>query len=202
MKNSAIIIFQKNAELGKVKTRLAKDVGDQTALEIYGQLCAFTHEVCKQVPVEKHLYFSTFIPEIKSPDSSYFFHLQQGEGLGERMSNAFADLFQSDYKKILIIGTDCPEISPQLLEDAFSFLDKTEVVIGPAEDGGYYLLGMRRFFPQLFQNINWSTPEVVKQTKNRLESSKISYHLLPVHTDIDTLEDWKKIKDLIEFTYE
>ncbi|MFC3414626.1 TIGR04282 family arsenosugar biosynthesis glycosyltransferase [Algoriphagus hitonicola] len=202
MKKSAIIIFQKNAELGKVKTRLAKDVGDEIALQIYHQLCAFTHEVCRQVSVDKYLYFSRFISEIHFSDSSYFFRVQRGGDLGERMSNAFEDLFKNDYEKILIIGTDCPEISSHLLEEAFSLLDKSEVVIGPAEDGGYYLLGMRRFFPQLFQNISWSTSEVVKQTKNRLESGKISYQLLPVHTDIDTLEDWKKMKDLIDLTYE
>ncbi|WP_297337419.1 TIGR04282 family arsenosugar biosynthesis glycosyltransferase [Algoriphagus sp.] len=202
MKKSAIIIFQKNAELGKVKTRLAKDLGDQTALAIYGQLCAYTHSVCKQVSVEKYLYFSNFIPQESSPDSSYRFRLQRGKELGERMSNAFYDLFQSDFEKVLIIGTDCPEITPDLLSEAFARLDRSEVVMGPAEDGGYYLLGMREFFPQLFQQMEWSTSEVAIQTKKRLETGKISYELLPLLTDIDTIEDLEKIKDLIDFSYD
>lgn len=202
MKKSAILIFQKNAELGKVKTRLAKDVGNESALEIYNQLCELTHEVCKEVPVDKHLYFSSFIPEIHPTEPSYFFHIQKGEDLGERMSNAFGEMFRKGYQKLLIIGTDCPEISTQLLLEAFSLLEESEVVLGPAEDGGYYLLGMGRYFPQLFQNIHWSTSEVVNQTKNILESGNISYRLLPVRTDIDTLEDWIKIKNLIKLPHE
>lgn len=202
MEKNGILIFQKNAELGKVKTRLAKDVGKESALQIYTQLCELTHEVCKEVPVEKHLYFSSFIPEDLPRDSSYFFHIQKGGDLGERMSDAFEEMFGKGYERLLIIGTDCPEISTQLLEEAFSLLEKNEVVLGPAKDGGYYLLGMRRYFPQLFQNINWSTSEVVNQTKKKLESGKISYQLLPVRTDIDTLEDWIKIKDLIKLPHE
>ena len=119
MEKSAIIIFQKNAELGKVKTRLANDLGDQTALKIYDRLCALTHHICSQVPVDKFLYYSNFLPEDKPRYASYHFKVQTGIGLGARMSNAFSDIFYAGYQKILIIGTDCAEISPDLFFGGF-----------------------------------------------------------------------------------
>lgn len=197
MNDSAIIIFQKNAELGKVKTRLARDLGDHKALEIYEGLCDFTHEVCRKVEVDKFLYYSNFIPQLKPSFDSYHFRIQSGEGLGERMSNAFADVFSQDYQKVLIIGTDCAEISPDLIEDAFDQLEKNEVVIGPAVDGGYYLLGMGKYFPQIFKEVNWSTAEVLIQTRANLNSAGISFAELAIKSDIDTLEDWERLKSIL-----
>jgi rSAM/selenodomain-associated transferase 1 len=198
MEKSAIIIFQKNAELGKVKTRLAKDLGDHKALEIYDRLCEFTHRICSQVPVDKFLYYSNFVPEDKPGYASYYFKVQTGDDLGDRMSNAFSDLFSAGYQKVLIIGTDCAEISPDLFLEAFEILNEQDVVIGPAEDGGYYLLGMSQFFPQLFHDVNWSTSEVIEQTKSNIKSIGISYGELAVRSDIDTLEDWQKMKSFID----
>jgi rSAM/selenodomain-associated transferase 1 len=198
MEKSAIIIFQKNAELGKVKTRLAKDLGDHKALEIYDRLCAFTHTICSQVPVDKFLYYSNFVPEDKPGYASYYFKVQTGDDLGDRMSNAFSDLFSAGYQKVLIIGTDCAEISPDLFLEAFEILNEQDVVIGPAEDGGYYLLGMSQFFPQLFHDVNWSTSEVIEQTKSNIKSIGISNGELAVRSDIDTLEDWQKMKRFID----
>jgi rSAM/selenodomain-associated transferase 1 len=198
MEKSAIIIFQKNAELGKVKTRLAKDLGDHKALEIYDRLCEFTHRICSQVPVDKFLYYSNFVPEDKPGYASYYFKVQTGDDLGDRMSNAFSDLFSAGYQKVLIIGTDCAEISPDLFLEAFEILNKQDVAIGPAEDGGYYLLGMSQFFPQLFHDVNWSTSEVIEQTKSNIKSIGISYGELAVRSDIDTLEDWQKMKSFID----
>jgi rSAM/selenodomain-associated transferase 1 len=198
MEKSAIIIFQKNAELGKVKTRLAKDLGDHKALEIYDRLCEFTHRICSQVPVDKFLYYSNFVPEDKPGYASYYFKVQTGDDLGDRMSNAFSDLFSAGYQKVLIIGTDCAEISPDLFLEAFEILNEQDVVIGPAEDGGYYLLGMSQFFPQLFHDVNWSTSEVIEQTKSNIKSIGISYGELAVRSDIDTLEDWQKMKRFID----
>jgi rSAM/selenodomain-associated transferase 1 len=198
MEKSAIIIFQKNAELGKVKTRLAKDLGDHKALEIYDRLCEFTHRICSQVPVDKFLYYSNFVPEDKPGYASYYFKVQTGDDLGDRMSNAFSDLFSAGYQKVLIIGTDCAEISPDLFLEAFEILNEQDVVIGPAEDGGYYLLGMSQFFPQLFHDVNWSTSEVIEQTKSNIKSIGISNGELAVRSDIDTLEDWQKMKSFID----
>lgn len=197
MKKSAIIIFQKNAELGKVKTRLAKDLGDHKALEIYKRLCDFTHEVCRKVEVDKFLYYSSYIPQEKPSFDCYHFQVQRGISLGDRMSNAFSDVFSVGYQEVLIIGTDCAEISPDAIEDAFDQLGKKEVVIGPAEDGGYYLLGMKSYFPQVFKDVNWSTAEVLVQTRANLKSADISYAELAIKSDIDTLEDWERLKSIL-----
>jgi glycosyltransferase A (GT-A) superfamily protein (DUF2064 family) len=97
----------------------------------------------------------------------------------------------------LIIGTDCPELTPEIIEKAFDELEQSEVVIGPAKDGGYYLLGMKRFNPGLFKNIKWSSAEVLNSTENFLRSKEIKYSLLPLLSDVDYLEDWELIKDKI-----
>lgn len=202
MKNSALIIFQKNAELGKVKTRLAKDLGDQKALAIYEKLCDITHQVCSQLNVEKYVYYSSFVPDNKPQGPTYRMRLQSGENLGDRMLNAFEDLFQSNFQKLIIIGTDCPEISAELIQKAFDQLDSKDVVIGPAEDGGYYLLGMNKLISSLFKGISWSSEMVFDQTKSIIEAKKLTYYLLPMLSDIDRLEDWEKMKSLFTSTYE
>lgn len=196
MEKSALIIFQKNAVLGKVKTRLSADVGDEVAMEIYQQLVRHTHDVCASVPVKKFLFFSDFIPDdISEFGQDYQFEVQSGNDLGSRMENAFQRLFSKDYEKIIISGTDCGELESNILEDAFELLDKHEVVIGPARDGGYYLLGMKKMFSDLFEGIPWSTEKVLFLTMEKLEKQNISYELLEILSDVDRIEDWKKLKE-------
>lgn len=190
MSNSALIIFQKNAELGKVKTRLAASLGDQKALEIYEWLTAYTHEQLEGLKVDKFIFYSDFIPETVKPEG-YQFEIQSGETLGDRMSEAFSRLFELGYKNIIIVGTDCPYLKMKELDKAFSILSQTELVIGPARDGGYYLLGMNRFFPELFQDIPWSTQDVLKLTLDQADELHLDYGFLKVLSDIDTLEDWE-----------
>lgn len=196
MEKSALIIFQKNAVLGKVKTRLSADVGDEVAMEIYQQLVRHTHDVCASVPVQKFLFFSDFISDdISEFGQDYQFEVQSGNDLGSRMENAFQRLFSKGYEKIIILGTDCGELESNILEDAFELLDKHEVVIGPARDGGYYLLGMKKKFSDLFEDIPWSTEKVLFLTMEKLEKQNISYGLLEILSDVDRIEDWKKLKE-------
>lgn len=196
MGKSALIIFQKNAVLGKVKTRLSADVGDEVAMEIYQQLVRYTHDVCASVPVQKFLFFSEFIPDdISEFGQDYQFEVQSGNDLGSRMKNAFQRLFSKGYEKIIILGTDCGELESNILEIAFELLDTHEVVIGPARDGGYYLLGMKKMFSDLFEDISWSTEKVLFQTMEKLENQNISYELLEILSDVDRVEDWKKLKE-------
>ena len=108
------------------------------------------------------------------------------------MLHAFDTLFQQGYQKIIIIGTDCFELSSFILLDAFTALDEKEVVIGPSEDGGYYLLGMRQFFPFLFEEKAWSTDSVYSSTVQQLVIQNIRYEILPILNDIDTEDDWKQ----------
>ena len=108
------------------------------------------------------------------------------------MLHAFSILFQQGYQKIIIIGTDCFELSSSILLDAFTALDNNEVVIGPSADGGYYLLGMQQLFPFLFEEKAWSTDTVYDSTIQQLKMHQISYYTLPILNDIDTEEDWKQ----------
>lgn len=196
MKKQALIIFQKNAILGKVKTRISVDVGDVLALEIYLDLVHHTHQVCKEVDVHKFLFFSDFIPDDTSDyGQDYKFEVQEGSDLGSRMANAFERIFSEGYEKIVILGTDCGELESSILENAFEKLEVDEVVIGPARDGGYYLLGMTKMNHDLFIDIPWSSERVLLSTMEKLENQSTSYGLLEILSDVDRIEDWKRIKD-------
>ena len=188
---NALIVFQKNAVLGKVKSRLAATIGEEKALEIYKSLLLHTFgEINKLKGIDTSIFYSDFIEfDSESAYKAEYKEIQVGGDLGERMSNAFRKLFQEGYKKVVIIGTDCPEIQSSDIDAAFRSLEKNEVCIGPALDGGYYLLGMRRFHECLFQNIPWSSSEVTAKTKEILISRQISFDLLKTLRDIDTEED-------------
>lgn len=191
-----ILIFQKNAELGKVKTRLAATIGDQAAFDAYQLLVNYTHKIVLQSSAQKILFFSNHLEEELSKYSTdYQFEVQSGEGLGEKMSNAFQQLFKEKFDRLVIIGTDCAEITPELINEAFERLEKSEVVIGPAHDGGYYLIGMRTFIPGLFNGIPWSTDQVTALTKEYLTRNGLSFALLPILSDVDLEEDWNRFKD-------
>lgn len=196
MKKRALIIFQKNAILGRVKTRISVDVGDVPAMEIYLELVRHTHLVCKDVDVPKFLFFSDFIPNDTSEfGQEYSFEVQEGNDLGSRMANAFQRIFSKGYEEIIILGTDCGELESRILDNAFELLEVNEVVIGPARDGGYYLLGMKQLYNDLFVDIPWSSEKVLFLTMEKLENQSISYGLLEILSDVDRIEDWRKIKD-------
>ena len=110
------------------------------------------------------------------------------------MKAAFSFLFQEKYNKIVIIGSDCFELTNAIIDNAFIALNEHDVVIGPATDGGYYLLGMRQFFPFIFDDKHWSTEYVFTETTEDLDNHKISYAVLQQLTDVDTEEDWLKTK--------
>ena len=199
MKKRALIIFQKNAILGKVKTRISVDVGDALAMDIYQELVRHTHEVCRNVEVHKFLFFSDFIPDETSEyGKEYHFEVQTGNDLGSRMANAFERIFSKGYEEIIILGTDCGELETRIVEEAFLLLENNEVVIGPARDGGYYLLGMKNWIENLFVDIPWSTEKVLFLTMEKLENKSISFELLEILSDVDRIEDWKKLKEKIE----
>lgn len=186
-----LIIFIKNPVLGKVKTRLAATIGDQRALEIYQELVEYTLTLARKVNSEINLFFSEGILSYEIPSKKF---LQEGNDLGERMKNAFATIFAQQHEKIVIIGTDCAELTTDILEESFRKLDHSDVVIGPALDGGYYLLGMKKFYPFLFENIEWSTNKVFTSTRNMAEERYLNVSILPVLRDIDTEEDLFTLK--------
>lgn len=185
-----LLMFLKNPEQGQVKTRLAETIGAEKALEVYRQLLTLTKQATDDLHCAKQLWYSKFIPDKDQwSRSGYSRHVQSGVDLGERMKNAFKDAFAADFEKVVIIGSDCANLSSEIIEQAFHALDKTEIVIGPSEDGGYYLLGMSSFYPVLFNNIAWSTSSVLNKTVSIAEENKLSLELLTTLNDIDTEKD-------------
>lgn len=191
MKKEVVLVFQKNEVLGKVKTRLAASVGEKQALEIYLQLLDKTYLALRDISVSTITYFSEFIPDnpIHSAENKL---VQVGQDLGERMKNAFAVNFESGMEKVVLIGTDCPSLEGTHLAQAIEALDQSDLVLGPARDGGYYLIGMKRRSDFLFEGIFWSTELVLSQTLALAAAQGMQTSLLPVLEDIDTLEDWER----------
>lgn len=187
-----LIIFIKNPQLGKVKTRLAASLGDQQALVIYHQLLAFTQSVAQQVDCRRFLFYSDFIDHTDEwPPEHFEKRIQAGKDLGERMQNAFADIL-AICSKTIIIGSDCPLISSHHITAAFSRLDTVDVVVGPSLDGGYYLLGLKSIHAGFFQNIAWSTETVLATTLSRAQEAGLTHFCLDALPDIDYEEDWIK----------
>ncbi|MEX0968041.1 MAG: TIGR04282 family arsenosugar biosynthesis glycosyltransferase [Bacteroidia bacterium] len=191
------MIFMKNPEKGQVKTRLAKDMGEDKALNVYCDLLKHTRNVVREVECDRQLYYSNHIDSNDGWSNHEFEkRLQQGENLGERMQNAFTEAFLQAYEKVVIIGSDCISLSSPVIQKAFEALGTQEVVIGPATDGGYYLLGMRNLLPQLFRDINWSSSEVLNQTLRTVTILNMEATLLPLLSDVDTLDDYIAHKHL------
>ena len=191
MEDIRLIVFIKNKILSKVKTRLAKDIGDEEALSAYTHLLQQTTKLCKSLEsIHISVYYDQFIEqedEWTGICSDRF--VQKGEDLGERMYAAFKD-GEDNFTKQLIIGSDCPYLSSRHIHAAVQKLDEVDTVIGPARDGGYYLLGVKRVRRHLFENISWSTDQVLKQTVACLHQHQDQVELLETLSDIDTLQDW------------
>ena len=193
MTDKALIIFTRNPELGKCKTRLAKSVGDAEALKIYKELLQHTANVVKDVNAKRFVFYSENIHKDDIWSSSYFNkRLQIGNDLGERMENAFQELFSEGFKNVIIVGSDLLDLSKSIIEEAYFKLQDNDAVIGPAEDGGYYLLGMKTLNPNVFRNKIWGTETVLKNTKK--DFMEQSLYTLETLNDIDYVEDLKPHK--------
>ena len=191
--NNLLLIFTRNPELGKGKRRLAAIVGDESALKIYQFLLNHTVKITRNLYAEKIVYYSEEIWENDIWDNKRFGKkLQTGSDLGARMANAFQEGFQNEFQKIIIIGSDMFDLSQEDIEQAFIALEKNDFVVGPAEDGGYYLLGMKNYMPELFNNKDWGTETVLKDTLAHLKDKKIA--LLETRNDVDYYEDIKDIE--------
>ena len=191
MTNNALLIFTRNPQLGKVKTRLAKTFGDKKALEVYKDLLLHTMEATKDLDCDVFVFYDEKIEE-NDIWSTKIYHkfVQSGKDLGEKMQNAFQKLFALNYQNCIIIGSDLFDLNEKMIIDAFQLLDKNDAVIGPAEDGGYYLLGLKNIIPAIFQNKNWGTSSVFADTLKDLENLKVD--LTKKLNDIDTFEDLEK----------
>ncbi|HQU58299.1 MAG TPA: TIGR04282 family arsenosugar biosynthesis glycosyltransferase [Saprospiraceae bacterium] len=182
----------RNPELGKVKTRLARTMGNERALRIYRALLAHTRQVTLAVSAQRLLFYSQqVIRQDDWPESSFRKFLQEGPGLGERMQHAFKlALAQAD--AAIIVGSDIARLSSKIIETAFEQLSTHDFVIGPALDGGYYLLGMKALQPEVFRDIPWSTSRVFNDTTSIISHLGKTYALTPMLSDIDQAEDWER----------
>lgn len=191
-----IKVFIKNPEKGAVKTRLAASVGDDRALFVYKKLLDYTRNLVSGIDAQKEVWYSKFVDDSDGWGIENFTKKQQsGANLGERMRNAFKESFIQDREQfVVLIGSDCAELTPEILEQAFEELRKKDLVIGPAEDGGYYLIGMSRFIPEIFVGIDWSTENVLSQTLTKAKKEGAGFALLSELNDVDTIEDWERIK--------
>lgn len=198
MNKDLVIIFTKNPRQGKVKTRLARSIGNTAALAIYMYLLKQTMEVTRKINAQKQVYYSEDMIENDIWDPTiYDKKLQQGNDLGARMEHAFKCGFEAGYSHIVLVGCDIHGLEQENIEMALGGLRTHDVVIGPAKDGGYYLIGMNQLRPSLFQNKIWGTNTVLSDTLKDLEN--ISLFQLPVKNDIDLLEDIEGIAVFEQF---
>lgn len=187
-----LLIFTRNPEPGKCKTRLAAVIGDEAAHEIYKFLLRHTASVTRDLRLTKRVCYTESIQQDDYWDRRIYQKvLQEGNDLGERMFRAFKQGFSEGYDKIIIIGSDLYDLKTADLEEAFRRLDSTDYVLGPARDGGYYLLGMKAADPRLFTGKKWGSPTVLEATLKDLEDK--SLELLPLKNDIDVYEDIRDI---------
>ncbi|WP_395808349.1 TIGR04282 family arsenosugar biosynthesis glycosyltransferase [Daejeonella sp.] len=190
LSSTALVIFVRNPILGQVKTRLAKDIGDERALAIYLQLLEHTLKITRSLSFRKFIYYAD---EVSDYDlwsvPGYTKRMQSGTNLGERMLNSFKELFEQGFTRIVIIGSDCLQLQTENLQEAVTLLESNTAVIGPASDGGYYLLGLTKLYPELFVNKPWSTNQVLTKTIDDFNNQGISYALLEELSDIDDITD-------------
>jgi uncharacterized protein len=184
----ALIIFVRNPLPGKVKTRLAAGIGEEKALQVYEYLLQHTHSITENIAASIFVYYADYLNK-NDLWNGFEKRLQQGDDLGERMKNAFADLFETGFTNICIIGSDCYELSNAILSLAFEILNSADVVIGPVTDGGYYILGMNKPVPDFFINKAWSTDTVFTDTLKDAAALNLSVQQLPMLNDIDTEAD-------------
>ncbi len=193
MMDRVVIVFLRAPEKGRVKTRLSKLLNDTFVLELYKAFVEDTLDTLDTVG-DKALCF--WPPGGKKSlqkwlGKNYDFLVQRGDDIGQKMSAAFADIFKKGYTYAVLIGTDIPELSENMITLAFQTLQTTDAVIGPSGDGGYYLIGFKKsgFSNSIFKGINWSTPRVFDQTLEALDRDSIQYSRLPQLNDIDMPED-------------
>lgn len=197
MTEQALIVFLKHPEPGRVKTRLIPALGKETAAELYRVMA---EEVLRATvpPAGEYETLAFFAPPEAAKDMRTWLpglrlRAQSGGDLGERMSTAFGRVFERGAGRVAIIGTDAPGVTSDVVTGALAALDRAPVVLGPAEDGGYYLLALRELHPELFQDMEWSTPTVLEETLRRAQAAGLAVHRLPTLRDVDTVEDLRDV---------
>jgi len=185
-----ILIFARTPELGKVKTRLASDVGEAPALDLYHRLLAHTCDTVTRSGFPARVHLAGPMPERDLWSDAGFRRIPQTDGdLGARMSAAFAHAFAEGVRSVVIIGTDCPGLRADHLHLAMTALETHEAVVGPADDGGYWLLGLTSPVRAIFENKTWSTDSVLRETLADFKALGMGVVRLETLRDVDTVDD-------------
>ncbi len=203
---NALIIFVKNPILGKIKTRLAATMGNEKALKIYQYLLAHTRSITKNLEAEKYVFYSNFIDKTDEWSNEIYHKKKQisEPDLGLKMAQAFREIMAKNHQKVVIIGSDCIDLSEEILQESYQQLIDNEVVIGAANDGGYYLIGFdfrklgkasNAVLDTLFIGKKWSHAQVFEEAIAGFRQWELKYAELPKLTDIDEEKD-------IHFTWE
>lgn len=187
--DDALIIFVKNLRVENFNIKL----GNTMALEIYKSMAFHTYKATRKLNCDKFIFYSQQIEEHDIWSGKQFFKcVQQGENLGDKMCNAFEQVFDRGYKQIITIGSDCLEITSEILYNSFMHLAYKDIILGPAKSGGYYSLGMKTLHKKLFENIGWNTPSALRDTMLRCQQLCLSVHLLQDLYDVDGRTNWKR----------
>lgn len=199
MPRAVLGVFAKAPLPGLVKTRLGEELGMEQAASVYESILrsvlsrfmkhttAF-HKILYVAGRRDHPWFRENFP-------SWHIQRQQGDSLGDRMLNVFQRGFEKGADRIVIVGTDVPDLNMKIIHRSFHALDEGDLVLGPARDGGYYLIGLKRAYPRLFKGISWGGPRVLEETLARADELGLEHVMLEPLVDIDTLEDWQAYQD-------
>lgn len=195
---NTIVIFVKAPVAGKVKTRLCPPLSHEQAAALYRAFVRDTLAAARKVArarLEIAYQPAAAYPDLRwlGPDADTPYFVQKGAGLGKKLVHAFEQAFRSGARKAVVLGSDTPHIEPAAVREAFRLLEGHDAVLGPAADGGYYLVGLKRPIPALFAGVSWSTPRVLRQTLDRAQRCGLSYRLLPECRDIDTFADLESL---------
>ena len=198
VKENCILFFVKYPALGRVKTRLAEQLGQNAAVDLYKDFVIDILTTLHKLKVNFKIVFAPTHTEDQFQQwlgQEYSYAPQIGQDLGQRMKNAFLQAFSECFNKVVIIGSDSPDLPAEYLDLAFKALDTNDTVIGPSGDGGYYLIGFARnsFLPEAFDQISWSSSRVFEQTTNILKLHRRNLYLLPQWNDVDTIVDLKSL---------
>jgi rSAM/selenodomain-associated transferase 1 len=197
-KNEVLLFLLKYPKKGKVKKRLLKDLDKNFVTDLYKNFISDLLSTIEKLDIELKICF--YPPDSERKIISWFgqrycYLSQIGDDLGERMKNSFDIVFNEGYSRVVLIGSDIPDLPGDFIKKSFNSLRLNDVVIGPSKDGGYYLIGFKKesYKPLIFQNIKWSTETVFKDTMHFLKNSKSTFHVLPEWYDIDSIDDLNEL---------
>lgn len=186
MARPLLIIFYNNPSFGKIKPRLASTIGDENALAIYINLTTNTRLITDELPFDKVVCYSDYVDTEDNWDNTIYKKIRQhGHHTGKKLQNAFAWGFREGYSPICMIHADCYGLTSEIITEAFEFLEEGDAVIGPAKDGGYYLLGLNKIYNDLFKDKNWGTYTVLSDTLENFDDLELEYGMLPVLNEVE-----------------